>query len=172
MLVHEATHLRIRRSGITYDTDKRERIERICVQQQVAFLQRVPCEGGEGLAIAYEHAVETPWWTDADHRERIERLVAENDLPKWLLPLFYRRRSLQEDAMPEFVIEMASLPDRELLVAELWYGESHVAELSKERGNFVLSWYAPVAVTGQLSFDSLLIALQEMKVRLLEHECA
>ncbi len=42
-----------------------------------------------------------------------------------------------------FSIEIASVPDREELVAELWYGNEQVAELSQEGGELTLHLYPP-----------------------------
>lgn len=48
LLVHEATHARIRRMGIAYNPVIKERVERICTRSQVWFLEKVP--GAEELA--------------------------------------------------------------------------------------------------------------------------
>lgn len=43
--------------------------------------------------------------------------------------------------MSEFNIELSSVPDRENLVAEIWYGEKMIAEVNKESGRFVIEFY-------------------------------
>ena len=63
-LVHEATHLRIARSGIPYDPELRARIEALCVREQAAFLRRVADPRGEAWAIEAEEHLSRPWWIE------------------------------------------------------------------------------------------------------------
>lgn len=41
VLVHEATHAYLERLGITYQEDRRARIERVCVRSELVFLRRI-----------------------------------------------------------------------------------------------------------------------------------
>ena len=42
VLIHEATHARIRRSGIRYAAVAEPRVERLCLRNEIWFLQKVP----------------------------------------------------------------------------------------------------------------------------------
>lgn len=90
VFVHEATHLRLIKHRIKYHGHNRARIERVCVRQQADFLRKLPEDGGAEFAAVVEQALETRWWTDEAHREQVERVVADNNLPRWLVPLLHR----------------------------------------------------------------------------------
>ena len=75
-IVHEATHGRICNLGVEYMEPLRDRIERICVQEEAAFARRLI--GGEPHAEAALRKLETPWWTPAMlHDFAVERLRAD-----------------------------------------------------------------------------------------------
>jgi hypothetical protein len=74
MIVHEATHARLRRCGFVYSEDRRERIEGVCLRQEMAFLSRTP--NGEA------------------RRERIERGL--KSLPSLTNDAFVQRRETGE----------------------------------------------------------------------------
>lgn len=64
-------------------------------------------------------------------------------------------------------IAVASVPDRDELVAELWSGDTQVAELSREQGRFVLELFRPPTGEGwALPYERFSQALQEMRRRL------
>lgn len=87
-LVHEATHLRIAGRGIEYRARNRERIERLCVKEQAAFLRQV--SPGHELAADIERALSIPWWTEEMHAADMERVMSDAGLPAWLGPLLNR----------------------------------------------------------------------------------
>ena len=68
--------------------------------------------------------------------------------------------------MSEFNIELSSVPDREKLVAEIWYGEKMIAEVNKESGRFVVEFY----FDGTISFmlDEFVEVLENAKRRITE----
>lgn len=86
VLVHETIHLRIARHGIRYEGILQERIERRCIREQASFLRK---QGDEGISMAevFEHALNTPWWTDEAHQEDIERLITDAGIPRWMIPV-------------------------------------------------------------------------------------
>lgn len=88
-LVHEATHLRIAKRGIPYDPARRARIEKLCVQEQAAFLRKAPIDGPR-WADQVEQGLNEPWWTEADREARVHRSLQEAQLPDWLAPLLFR----------------------------------------------------------------------------------
>lgn len=71
--------------------------------------------------------------------------------------------------MPEFTIEIASLPDRDELVAELWFGSDQVAELSQNGGSLTLQIFAPPTNSWEFSFLAFNDALSAMQTRLVSH---
>ncbi len=90
-LVHEATHLRIAKRGIPYNPDLRSRIEALCVQEQAAFLRKVPGQDPK-WANQVEAGLKEPWWSEADRRARVQRSLQEAGLPDWIEALLYRPR--------------------------------------------------------------------------------
>jgi hypothetical protein len=70
--------------------------------------------------------------------------------------------------MTTISITIASVPDREELVAELWLGDEQVGEVSKDaRGEFIIELYsAPAGTPWRIRLDDLVAALGEAKARL------
>jgi len=69
--------------------------------------------------------------------------------------------------MTEFTIEVASVPHRDELVAELWLGTEQVAELSQDGGALTLQMYPPPSGRWEFEFESFLAAVTAMRTRLL-----
>ena len=46
--------------------------------------------------------------------------------------------------MNKFKIQITSPPERDNLVAEIWWNDSHVAEINIESGEFEIELYKPV----------------------------
>ena len=42
VIVHEATHARLRRCGFGYDEELRPRVEAVCIRREIAFARRLP----------------------------------------------------------------------------------------------------------------------------------
>jgi hypothetical protein len=73
-IVHEATHARLERWGISYDEDKRIRIEAICRRRELEFLARLPDSETlrEQIARTQEwYAGERNYFSDASFQQRI-----------------------------------------------------------------------------------------------------
>ena len=72
-IVHEATHARLYATGIPYHPKLRDRIERCCVKQEIAFAHSL--QRGAALAETSRTRLETPWWTpDALFERRLSQL--------------------------------------------------------------------------------------------------
>lgn len=67
-IVHESAHARIAAWGIPYARDLRGRVERICVDAEIAFLRRVP--GTASLVAQAEHDLASEWWDSRSSRAR------------------------------------------------------------------------------------------------------
>jgi len=69
--------------------------------------------------------------------------------------------------MSKFKIEITSPPDRDNLVAEIWFGDNHIAEINTECDGYEIELYKPVK-TEYWTFvlDEFLEVLQEAKKRL------
>ena len=68
----------------------------------------------------------------------------------------------------DLTMKVASVPDREFLIAELWAGNGQFAEVSKESGDLQIEVYP--REDGQpwlLRLDELLRVLAQAEVRLL-----
>lgn len=83
LIVHEATHARLERRGISMTQLNAARVERLCVDAQVNFARRVP--GGEEVAQQLLRTLETPWWGADEARSRSIRRLRLAGWPKWLI---------------------------------------------------------------------------------------
>ena len=68
--------------------------------------------------------------------------------------------------MSKFNIELSSVPDRENLVAEIWYEKKMVAEVNKETEKFVIEFCLDEKKSFML--DELLEVLENAKRRIHE----
>lgn len=68
--------------------------------------------------------------------------------------------------MSKFNIELSSVPDRENLVAEIWYEKKMVAEVNKETEKFVIEFCLDEKKSFML--DEFLEVLENAKRRILE----
>ncbi|MBF1586059.1 hypothetical protein [Prevotella sp. HJM029] len=68
--------------------------------------------------------------------------------------------------MSKFNIELSSVPDRENLVAEIWYEKKMVAEVNKEIEKFVIEFYLDEKISFML--DEFFEVLENAKRRILE----
>jgi len=66
-------------------------------------------------------------------------------------------------------ITIASVPDRDKLVAELWYDQELWGEISQDTGELVLEIYPnPTHSFRQLKCEELITAVQQAKDKLLD----
>ena len=75
-------------------------------------------------------------------------------------------QDFQNKNMSKFYIELSSVPDRENLVAEIWYEKKMVAEVNKETEKFVIEFYLDEKKSFML--DEFLEVLENAKRRILE----
>jgi hypothetical protein len=70
-IVHEATHLRLLRSGIGYEQAVRARVEAVCFRRELAFAAKLP--NGDQVKQIAERGLEIApgFWTDAEHNQRL-----------------------------------------------------------------------------------------------------
>lgn len=102
MIVHEATHARLANGGMRYVGDQRERIERLCVEAEIAFAERVP--GSEEAISKARALLETEWWNAERHAETAVTELTGRGVPRWLAKRIVARglRQLGPDrAVPE-----------------------------------------------------------------------
>lgn len=65
-----------------------------------------------------------------------------------------------------FEVELTSVPDRDDLVAEVWFGEHLFAELRHEPDGVKAQFYAAPAGRWDVPYDELASALDEARERL------
>jgi hypothetical protein len=96
-IVHEATHARLDRWGVSYNEDKRNRIEAICRRRELNFLAGVP--NTEPLREQVAHALEwcacnPDFYSDASFQQRIHEGNVETlhylGTPEWLIRLLLK----------------------------------------------------------------------------------
>jgi hypothetical protein len=103
-IVHEATHARLMRCGIGYETELRARVEAACVRRQLAFAAKLP--NGDQVRDFAERSLELcaadGYWTDTalEHRYVEGGLEAMRHLgvPDWLVRVVPTIRSLSLSA--------------------------------------------------------------------------
>ena len=70
--------------------------------------------------------------------------------------------------MSNFEIEVASIPTRENLVAEIFYKDEQWVEISQETGELLIQFYSPNhGDYWEFSFDEAIQALKQAKKKLL-----
>lgn len=93
-IIHEATHARLSQAGFRYSGQCKERLERVCVNAEIAFAGRIP---GSGPAIERTRALlETRWWTSENSIERALQELRSRGVPEWGIKLIRFVRSLRK----------------------------------------------------------------------------
>jgi hypothetical protein len=90
VIVHEATHARLDRSGISTRRTGVKRIERRCIEEEIAFCRRFPAKSEEAWVrwVARKRdSVNTPWWSPKARRLRWLRAMERHGGPEWLITL-------------------------------------------------------------------------------------
>ncbi len=85
VLVHEAMHARLDVRGISHSRMNAERIEKLCVKEQVAFARKLP--GGAALVDQLYRTLEQRWWEEPHATERVLRRLEASGMPSWLVKL-------------------------------------------------------------------------------------
>jgi hypothetical protein len=108
-IVHEATHARLERWGITYDEKLRARIESICFRRELNFLSKLPLSEPLQEEIAYTlewYTSNHEFFSDVNFRQRDDQGQIETlrhlGMPDWLIDFLMRlirRRRAREDGM-------------------------------------------------------------------------
>lgn len=80
-LVHEATHARIYHAGVRNYSAQRDRHERLCISQEIAFASRLP--GAEALVERISEGLRRPWWNEHGRQVAVRRFVRRHGLPRW-----------------------------------------------------------------------------------------
>jgi len=87
-IVHEATHARICALGIDYDVERRARIERLCVNEEISLAHHLVAGSQRAERLGLE--LKKPWWSDEDLRKyKIKRM--EMNLPPRIARWFIGR---------------------------------------------------------------------------------
>jgi len=82
-LAHEATHARLDRGGFGYEEERRARLERICVSEEIALAERLP-DASTLAADARSRLSHGPEvFTDAAMRERADQALRSLGWPAW-----------------------------------------------------------------------------------------
>jgi hypothetical protein len=84
-IVHEATHARLWASGIRSTAANLDRIERLCIAQEIAFAQRLP--DAEALTTFAKGKLERPWWAPEEGRRRVDEMAQSLGVPAWVVKL-------------------------------------------------------------------------------------
>lgn len=97
-IVNEATRARLRRLGINYvDYVQRQRFERVCMRQELAFAARIPDGAELSREIAARMALPADYWAARSVRQRFAageaEMAREAHVPDWVLKtaLAFRR---------------------------------------------------------------------------------
>jgi hypothetical protein len=99
VIVHEATHARLMRSGVGYQEELRIRVEKVCIRRELAFAAKLP--NGEQIRaqtdpeLAY---LPLSYWTDAAFVDRYEqgsvKVLRYLGMPNWFIRTAFGIRAL------------------------------------------------------------------------------
>jgi hypothetical protein len=87
-LAHEAAHARLHRSGFSYKTEERDRIERACMNAELRMARRLP--NSITLREVIDRQSKTPWWSDEDIARRKEQMWIDAGVPVRMWSLLKR----------------------------------------------------------------------------------
>jgi hypothetical protein len=94
VIVHEATHARLARVGISYEENSRPRIERACIKQQLVFGGKLP-RGNEIQQESSSLLQNLPDLSSAAMAERFSRgwanAARHYKIPEWLIRIAVAR---------------------------------------------------------------------------------
>jgi hypothetical protein len=99
-IVHEATHARLRRCGIGYETKLRARVEAVCARRELAFANKLPNGGQvrESAERLLELCADDGYWSNTAFEERYVEGSIEAmrhlGVPDWLVHVLPTFRSL------------------------------------------------------------------------------
>jgi hypothetical protein len=85
-IVHEATHAEMARSGITYESNDPKRVEEICLEAELEFLESAGCSSEVLEAKRKQMAVE--WWSDRELKKRRLEQLSAHGVPRFLRRLW------------------------------------------------------------------------------------
>jgi hypothetical protein len=94
VIVHEATHARLRSCGIGFSEELRSRVEAVCRHEEYAFSERLPPPQGEKIRdkLRRMEQVREDFWSDALSVERdkvgLDEAWLYLGVPRWLVPVF------------------------------------------------------------------------------------
>ncbi len=88
-IVHEATHARIHRAGITADVHTRGRIENLCITSEIDFASKLGPDY-HSLIEAAEQKRRNASWSETDRFDRRVRQLEEAGLPGWFVRAYAR----------------------------------------------------------------------------------
>lgn len=88
VIVHEATHARLQRSGIGYGEDLRMRVEEFCLRQEIVFATKLP-NGAQAIEWAERTLEAMPDMSNqamvSRGREGAEKVFRHLGVPEWLI---------------------------------------------------------------------------------------
>jgi len=82
VIIHEATHARLWSRGIRTTAARRARIEKICIDAEIAFAKKLP-DAQTVIAAIWEKSA-NPWWTNEIHGERLASVVSSRGEQNWV----------------------------------------------------------------------------------------
>lgn len=82
-IIHEATHARLAEHAALAATDRRrrERIERACVAQEIAFARRFP--EASDLILGAKAKLDSRWWEQTSGRDEFDKRLEKANVPRW-----------------------------------------------------------------------------------------
>ncbi|UDL88219.1 hypothetical protein LGH82_24120 [Mesorhizobium sp. PAMC28654] len=102
VIVHEATHARLERVGISYEESARARIEQVCIRQQLVFAARLP-QAGELQLEASALLENLPSMSNEAMAERFSagwaNAARHYKFPEWLIRIAVTRLERRQIAV-------------------------------------------------------------------------
>jgi hypothetical protein len=81
-IIHEMTHARLRARGVVTNHSNVERIESVCVAEEIDFAKRLP--DSEDLVKLAESKMANPWWDSVEVERRVKDQLDSINAPPWI----------------------------------------------------------------------------------------
>lgn len=101
-IVHESTHARMAHAGLFYSKRYAARMERRCIEEEIAYLGRSPYikpDEFAAWAASRRKALDHPWWTRRGRLEAYAKFLETEGAPAWIPRLVRIRARFTFDSL-------------------------------------------------------------------------
>jgi hypothetical protein len=99
--VHEATHGYIQSGGLSYEGQRRERMERICAKTEIAFARKLPQSAELVAEVEGRLSIPSEYWESEAFVQRNIDYLREIGAPRWMVSLLkWKKAKLAQPGTP------------------------------------------------------------------------